>query len=479
MPDTEVSRDRIASSPYSKTGVVAVVFPDGFIGIGTFSVVGKNDVITAAHIMHNPSRGGGVKLALFYLGADYNSSTGNIDYQPYPEILYTPSTGRVLTYSSLAFQDGDNFTSTALETPHDVALVGLNSAIGDLAGWLNINPLIRPSFTKNSSSSLLTSPSNLTAISIGYPSGSTGMMERTIQPNLGDGDLTGNWFVGSLGFQGFGDAIIGQGDSGGPLLVGRDLVGIASAGGTTPIPGGFFFDSVHISRWAAISNHFDEISSAISSNDDLIGQAGQNKVTFDYSQSATLSSQSLSGYSANEYFSGGGGNDTIIAMAGDDTLDGGTGADSLIGGAGSDAFVFAAGHSGQAIGSDIISGFAKGAVGTGDLIDYTSDLSIGGSAATATKKAAAINQTTGVAAFASGSGKTITDALADIATRFTAATDAVGEFAFFRVKNTGNFHLFISDGVAGIGPNDVVVQLVGVTTIAGINLTSGNLTITS
>ena len=39
--------------------------------------------------------------------------------------------------------------------------------------------------------------------------------------------------------------------------------------------------------------------------------------------------------------------------------------------------------------------------------------------------------------------------------------------------------MFISDGVSGVGANDVVVELVGVTTIKGLNLTGGDLTITS
>ena len=84
----------------------------------------------------------------------------------------------------------------------------------------------------------------------------------------------------------------------------------------------------------------------------------------------------------------------------------------------------------------------------------------------------------GVATFASGSGKTLSDALNDVMARFTAATNSAGEFAFFKVNGTGDFHLFVSDGAAGVTANDVVVQLVGVTTITSINLTGGNLTIT-
>ncbi|NDD13937.1 MAG: hypothetical protein EB072_15140, partial [Betaproteobacteria bacterium] len=188
---------------------------------------------------------------------------------------------------------------------------------------------------------------------------------------------------------------------------------------------------------------------------------------------------SITGGNGADGFSGGAGNDTLNGGNGNDTLNGGTGADSLIGGAGSDVFVFAAGDSGQSTGFDIISSFAKGAVGTGDLIDYTANLSIGGNAAPASATEASINQTTGLATFAANEGKTLVDALNDIATRFSNTTDAAGEFALFRVNNTGNFYLFISDGAAGVGSNDVVVQLIGVTAIAGINLSSGNLTITS
>lgn len=367
---------------------------------------------------------------------------------------------------------------------------------------------------------------------------------------------------------GAGDTVFHQGDSGGPLLVGGDLVGIASGFGTTPTPSGSIFDAIYVSRWGAISTHFEEIAASISSNDDLIGEAGKNKVTFDYSQSATPFSQVLTGYNANEYVSGAGGNDTIYGMGGDDTLDGGsgndylvggtgndhyiidsakdvvselagegidtvstvlasyslgssvenliytgngafkgtgntldnsitggagrdtlaggvgndtltggTGADSLVGGEGSDVFVFTTGDSGRATGFDTVSAFTKGAVGSGDLVDFSASLRVGGSAATASADEASVNQSTGVVTFAAKSGASMADALSDVAARFTASTDTLGEFALFRVGNKGNFFLFISDGSAGVTSNDVVVQLTGITSIGAIDLTGGNLSI--
>ena len=172
------------------------------------------------------------------------------------------------------------------------------------------------------------------------------------------------------------------------------------------------------------------------------------------------------------------GNDTLDGGAGNDVIKGGVGADNLTGSSGSDSFQFSAGDSGQIVGAiDKITDLAKGAVGVGDLIDFSANLAVGGSSAAATSSQASISQTTGVASFDVTSGTTLADALSDIAVRFTAATDTAGEFALFKVNGTGDFYLLISDGAAGVTTNDVVVQLVGVIDISSINLTGGNITI--
>ena len=152
---------------------------------------------------------------------------------------------------------------------------------------------------------------------------------------------------------------------------------------------------------------------------------------------------------------------TITGSSGIDNITGGTGADTLSGG----------------LGSDTISDYLKGAVGTGDVIDYTANLTIGGIADAATSTTASINQSTGVVTFAAGEGLTLADALSDVATSVNTGNSA-GDFAFFQVANTGDYYLFISDGVNDLGANDVVIDLVGVTSISTIDLTGGNLTIT-
>jgi hypothetical protein len=47
------------------------------------------------------------------------------------------------------------------------------------------------------------------------------------------------------------------------------------------------------------------------------------------------------------------------------------------------------------------------------------------------------------------------------------------------VNQTGNFYVFISDGTQGVSANDVVIQLTGITSVAAIDLTGGNLTLTA
>jgi len=210
----------------------------------------------------------------------------------------------------------------------------------------------------------------------------------------------------------------------------------------------------------------------------------QSSVT--YTLGVNVENLTLAGSSAingtgndlNNILTGNTGENSLSGGNGADQINGGKAADILTGGAAKDTFIFTTGDSGQTTGFDKISDFTKGAVGTGDVIDFSSALTIGGSASAATSSQAAINQSTGVATFFSGSGTTLTDAIGDIASRLTAATNSVGELAFFKVNNTGDYYSFVSDGVAGVTANDNVIQLVGVTSISSINLTNGDLTLT-
>jgi RTX calcium-binding nonapeptide repeat (4 copies) len=182
---------------------------------------------------------------------------------------------------------------------------------------------------------------------------------------------------------------------------------------------------------------------------------------------------------------GGLGDDTLLGGLGNDTLEGGAGADKLSGGAGSDTFKFSLGdNSWKGVGNtnptpiyDQILDFCKGQVGKGDVISLgTTALQIGGSADASSSTEASVNQTSGVATFEKGSGKTLSDALVDIANRF-ALSDTAGDLAFFKVNGKGNYYAFISDGEPELTDHDVVIQLAGVTNINQIDLTDGHLTI--
>jgi len=172
------------------------------------------------------------------------------------------------------------------------------------------------------------------------------------------------------------------------------------------------------------------------------------------------------------------GSNALNGAAGADTLIGGKGKDTLTGGTQSDKFVFAVGDSAFS-NFDVITDYQKGALGTGDKFDFSAALVRGGSAAAATATQASINQTTGIATFKAGSGTTMTDCVNDIAARINAGGTKAGEFAFFKIANTGSYYIFISDGVNGASADDVVIQLASVTTIKALNLSGGDLTILS
>jgi Ca2+-binding RTX toxin-like protein len=269
----------------------------------------------------------------------------------------------------------------------------------------------------------------------------------------------------------FGDTLFAANT--GSTLVGFDGIDTLTGGtGADTFNGGNGGDIINGGAGTDIA-YYSSTSAAITLNlltNVNTGGEAQGDVLTDVEQiSGTSSGDTILGNSLANVFYGNGGNDR---------LGGGTGVDTLLGGTGADTFVFASGDTGQTEATaDRAFDYTKGAVGTGDKIDFTTALTVGGIGAAATATQADISQTTGIATFFAGSGTSMADALSDIATSMTTGGNTVGEFALFRVNSTGNFYQFISDGVAGVGVNDVLVQLTGVTTVSSINLTAGDLTI--
>ena len=70
-------------TPYSAIGLVNVTWADGTRTSGSAAVVGKNNILTATHVIYNPDRGGWAKDLEFYFGADYNHALGYFESYGY------------------------------------------------------------------------------------------------------------------------------------------------------------------------------------------------------------------------------------------------------------------------------------------------------------------------------------------------------------------------------------------------------------
>jgi len=352
MPSTEVPYSTIVTSPYKYIGLAVAYLPDGRIHEGTFTLVGRNDFLTATHVIIDDASLPVVRID-FFLGVDLNRqsgkfegstgarNSGTLEFTPHEIITWTPDTGSLLQFTKQFNQDDSLSTLMDSEAQYDLALVGVNRAIGDEIGWLNMNPLI-------------TDASN--AVSVGYPEFSTGMMTRPVSAQR---SVSYDIFTSSGGE-------LRPGDSGGPLLVNNTVIGVAS--------GGTYENAV----WAALSGQFAYLQTELIGNDSLIGSSASDITSFDFTSAANDSSQSLQGYVGNELIAGEGGNDSVWGGDGNDTLSGGDGADWLSGDDGDDALIGGSGIDTMwgGDGNDILSG--------GDDTDWLSgdegdDAFIGGS----------------------------------------------------------------------------------------------------
>ena len=182
----------------------------------------------------------------------------------------------------------------------------------------------------------------------------------------------------------------------------------------------------------------------------ITGGAAANTIT------GGAGADTINGDAGADVIAGGAGVDTIDGGTGNDIITGGTGADVMTGGTGDDTFVFAAGDTGtpSATNFDEIIGFASAS----DVIDHTAALTIVTNGAAAAAGVAAISAL-GIATFAAAD-----DTLAEriIATEggIATGTAAAGQTAAFMFET--NAYVFISDGVDGVGANDVLIRLTGV-----------------
>lgn len=229
----EVNAATRNDQPYVDIGTIVATWADGTQSRGTCCLVGRNDILTAGHCVYNPDKGGWATGFDFYFGADYNAVTG-----VYESWVAHPTFNRwnAAAWPDDTFRDGDNQTMLQSESQFDIALIGIDRAIGDTLGWLGLDP------NKNGT---------VNANSVGYPIGSTGMMQQNTT-------VTSNTFYNIYDSV---QDVMGPGSSGGPLLVGNYVIGVKSTSGS----------------WADIGSPlYDQLTKALSDNDSLLAAPTDN-----------------------------------------------------------------------------------------------------------------------------------------------------------------------------------------------------------
>lgn len=192
----EVTPAGLKTQPFSLVAFVVSTWADGTMASGTGALVGRNDVLTATHVLYDPDHGGWATDVQLYLGADYNHVTNRFDAEGVePAFTRWSSWG----WPTQVFSVGSNNTLSMAEAQYDVALLGLNVAVGDQLGWLGLDP------NRNTPQQ---------ALAVGYPAGSTGMMQETVQVFKADGVYEST------------QPSMGPGSSGGPLLSGGYVIGV-------------------------------------------------------------------------------------------------------------------------------------------------------------------------------------------------------------------------------------------------------------
>ncbi|WP_462381143.1 DUF4214 domain-containing protein [Pseudomonas sp. Marseille-QA0892] len=223
--------------PFSAVTFIVTTFADGTQFSGTGALVGRNDILTATHLVYSPDNGGWATDIQIYPGVDYNQRLNRFESEPL--IKLDSFNWRLYGWPDRVFEDDDNETLTSRESEYDVAVIGIDKPIGDQLGWFNLNPGYE---------------SMVFAEQIGYPEDGTGMM-------YGNGFVRADSFFSTYNSVG-GTDIMGPGSSGGPLYVMENgvpqLIGVKSSGSETT------------SHWTDISLTYDYLVREMTLNDRML-----------------------------------------------------------------------------------------------------------------------------------------------------------------------------------------------------------------
>lgn len=267
---------------------------------GSGVLVGRNDVLTASHIVYDARYGVADQIEIAPGSTPFGQPFGTYTAVGWSHEIVDPDDDSVLEID---------------EVTRDYAVLSFDTPLGDELGWMTLDP----DFTAGA------------ATLTGYPGRQSGRM-TTETASTGPTDTAG--VLSLTGFQ------VQGGHSGGPVWIegtnGPALVGLVST-----IAWGFQIGG----------GEYDKILSLTAGNEHLLGAYGAIDVTggaladmiAGTDHADTLSggrgADTLTGGEGGDELRGGKGHDSIMGGAGDDTLYSGLGRDTLEGGDGADVFV--------------------------------------------------------------------------------------------------------------------------------------------
>lgn len=120
--------------PATTVAYIEATWANGAVGRGSGVLVGRNDVLTAAHVIYNLDLGLAQRIEVY---PSYDPDASNNEAFSFAYIQYYPDfdpdgDGRIFP--------GDFSSGTIAQTERDIALITLSEAAGDVYGWMGRDP---------------------------------------------------------------------------------------------------------------------------------------------------------------------------------------------------------------------------------------------------------------------------------------------------------------------------------------------------
>jgi len=262
------------SYPHSAVVFVVSTYSDGSKGTGTGVVVGDNDVLTAAHVVYDSTKGAATSVTVYPGYDEGQSRLGSTEVERINYNAIDSNRDGLLTYN---------------DSEIDIAVLGLGTNIATSTGTFGL--------------------STYTASGYYYVTGYPGVYATTNgHQMIEDYAYAYNDYYSDTFYTGYYE--LNPGNSGGPIWKYSNGLPYVEAIVSTKY------------RAAEVAENYDQITGWIDGNNDLI--------------SSNTGTDTSSGSDAADTMIGGSSTDTMFGRAGDDRLSGAAGADVLYGNVGED-----------------------------------------------------------------------------------------------------------------------------------------------